>query len=200
MALTVPAARRRQERYEVTHMRPLCRCHGVTRCRFAQRRPGVDSSGRGSVAEGFTLLELLIAIAVILILVATTVPNIMRMQDSAHGTAILAQLRVLSNELSVYRMDCGGYPEGLDGLNSSPEEGCAKGNTTASDPATVPGYRLSYRPANPDGSGAYTTFTLAAGPLGTASSSGRFYFMDQTGIVRMHSGAPASVSDPAIIR
>ena len=168
--------------------------------RTTPKQRSCQTPTRPAIAEGFTLLELLIAIAIMLIIVAIALPRITPMLQAAHKTTIVAKMRTLTNELTAYRMDCGGYPESLAALNPSPKRRCSKNSAAASDPATASGYRLTYAATNPDENGHYEGYTLSAAPSSSGSTAGNeSYFADQTGIIRVHRGGPATVSDPALV-
>jgi prepilin-type N-terminal cleavage/methylation domain-containing protein len=161
---------------------------------------------RRMTGEGFTLLEVLIVIAIMLIIVAIALPRITPMLQAAHKTTIVAKLRTFTNELAAYRMDCGGIPDSLDALKPSPEKACPRGSVTFSDPAAAPSlpavadYRISYTATNPSENGHYEGYTLSAVPSSPGSAVGNEpYFADQTGIIRVRRGETASISDPALV-
>ena len=166
-----------------------------TKCEATEPR---DPSRR-MTGEGFTLLEVLIVIAIMLIIVAIALPRITPMLEAAHKTTVVAKLRTLTNELSAYRMDCGSYPNSLAALKPSTIKGCSRNSTAASDPATAPGYRLTFNATNPDDNGHYEGYTLSAVPSSSGSPGNESYFADQTGIIRVHHNGPASLSDPALV-
>lgn len=63
-----------------------------------------------SFARAFTLLELLIVIAIILILIAIALPNFLAAQTRALAVRANAELRVVSNALEQYHQDFRFYP------------------------------------------------------------------------------------------
>ena len=154
----------------------------------------------GEGGDGFTLLEVLMVIAIMLIIVAIALPRITPMLEAAHKTTIVAKMRTLTNELSAYRMNCGGYPNSLAALKPSPEKGCSKSSAAASDPTTASGYRLTYAATNPDDNIHYEGYTLSAVPSSSGSAAGNeSYFTDQTGIIRVHRNSLATISDPPLV-
>ena len=154
---------------------------------------------RRMTGEGLTLLEVLIVIAIMLIIVAIALPRITPMLEAARKTTIVAKLRILTNELSVFHMDCGGYPENPDALKPSPGKGCSTGTAFVSSPKVASGYRLAHAVTNRDETGHYEGYTLSAVPSSTDSADGESYFADQSGIIRVHRDGPAPVSDPALV-
>lgn len=74
--------------------------------------------GTGTFKRGFTLAEVMVAIALIAILAAVMVPTIRgRMQD-AYEDAIVEEFTNLTAAVQAYRQDVGKYPPALDYLSA----------------------------------------------------------------------------------
>ena len=74
-------------------------------------------------AKGFTLIEIMLVVAVIGILVALFVPNLVGRGDQARRTAAESDLRGIAATLDLYRLDNAHYPstdQGLEALVSKP--------------------------------------------------------------------------------
>lgn len=72
-----------------------------------------------SMRRGFTLIEILVVIAVISVLAALVAPNVFRHVGSAKDAAAKSQIEMLGAALDAYRLDNGRYPstdQGLDAL------------------------------------------------------------------------------------
>jgi type II secretory pathway pseudopilin PulG len=138
---------------------------------------------------------MMIVIAIALILVAIAMPRISPMLHAGHETIVEERMRMLTNELSAYRMDCGGYPASLAALKLSPEKGCSKNSAAGSVPTTVPGYRLSYMPSDRNEDGLYLAYQLSVVPSSAGSAGKDSYLTDQTGIIRVRHGGAPTVSD-----
>ncbi len=72
---------------------------------------------------GFTLIEILLVVAIIGILVALFVPNLVGRSDQARRTAAESDLRGIAATLDLYRLDNAHYPstdQGLEALVSKP--------------------------------------------------------------------------------
>jgi len=60
--------------------------------------------------KGFTLLDLLVAIAIIIILAAIAIPSYLRMMDKAKRAAVIAEFANLATVLETFNTDWGHYP------------------------------------------------------------------------------------------
>lgn len=78
--------------------------------------------------SGFTLIEVIVVIAVVSILASLVSPMIFRNVGDAKSTAARAQIEIFVLALDAYRLDNGRYPateEGLEALRRAPPEGHA---------------------------------------------------------------------------
>jgi len=66
--------------------------------------------------KGFTLIEVLVVVAILAILAAIVVPQIMDRPDEAKRVAAKADIRALVQALKLYRLDSGFYPSTDQGL------------------------------------------------------------------------------------
>ena len=66
--------------------------------------------------SGFTVLELVIVMAVIIILAAIAIPIGLNAQREAKEAKLRAELRELRNAINRFVAECGGYPEKLEDL------------------------------------------------------------------------------------
>ncbi len=71
--------------------------------------------------RAFTLIELLIVVAIIAVLAAIAVPNFLEAQTRARVAAVKSDLRTLTTGIEAYRIDHGLYPEGTDNPLNYPE-------------------------------------------------------------------------------
>lgn len=67
---------------------------------------------------GFTLIEIMVVIAIIGILATLIVPRIMGRPDEARATAAKHDIGTINQALKLYRLDIGRYPSTEQGLNA----------------------------------------------------------------------------------
>ena len=74
---------------------------------------------------GWTLLELMVVLAIIALIGALVGPALMTQTEGAKVTAADAQVKMLRGSLLAYRLDVGQFPstaQGLAALNTAPQE------------------------------------------------------------------------------
>ncbi len=65
--------------------------------------------------KGFSLLELLVVVAVIGVLAAITIPNLLNGIDKSRQRRTMAELRTIGVAIETYALDQGRYPRGMSG-------------------------------------------------------------------------------------
>ena len=112
--------------------------------------------------RGFTLIEILVVIAVIALLASLVAPNVFRHLGTAQDVTARAQIEMLGAALDAYRLDNGRYPstqQGLQALSTAPNgdprprnwRGPYLRKALPLDPWDNPYVFLSPGTANPDG-------------------------------------------------
>jgi general secretion pathway protein G len=71
-----------------------------------------------TVQRGFTLIEILVVIAILAILGALVVPKIMSRPDEARVAAAHQDVQAIMQALKLYKLDNGTYPSADQGLNA----------------------------------------------------------------------------------
>ncbi len=72
--------------------------------------------------QAFTLIELLIVVAIIAILAAIAVPNFLEAQTRSKVARVKADFRSIATAVETYRIDNNDYPEGTDNPANYPQE------------------------------------------------------------------------------
>lgn len=86
---------------------------------------------RSRISRGFTLIEMLVVLAIIAMLAAVIVPNVMDRLEDGRATTAKADIASLMQALKLYKLDNLRYPtgeQGLDALVHKPSSGPAPAN------------------------------------------------------------------------
>jgi general secretion pathway protein G len=81
------------------------------------------SSLRAARSQGFTLMEILLVLALLGIVISIVMPKVFTSFGSGQTKAAKIQIRQIAGNLEMYRVDCGSYPEAIDALISAPSGG-----------------------------------------------------------------------------
>jgi len=165
--------------------------------------------------KGFSLIELLIVVAIILIIAAIAIPNLLRSRMAANEASAVGTLRVLVTGAVTYNSTYGnGFPPSLAALGGVNPATCDKSNLVDNLITTAPnqksGYAFSYTMTAPNlaaaagcaaagGSG----FEADGGPIVAGSTGQRRFCTDESGVIRFDpntggtSGAPLLATEAA---
>ena len=162
--------------------------------------------------RGFSLIELLIVVAILLILAAIAIPDLLKSKTAANQASAVGSLKmIVSAEVSYASTYTIGYSSTLVAL-----DGTAIPSTSASAglidivlaSGVKSGYNIYYVPCvNPyvpnDGtlSGAcpapITLYEVSGNPSG-GTGFGNYYYTDPSGVIRQNSSAPAGLADTPV--
>jgi len=153
--------------------------------------------------KGFSLIELLIVVAIILIIAAIAIPNLLRSKMSANEASAVGSLRALTTAAIAYSTTYGGYPGSLGALG--PNTG--SGGTASSGMADLidsvlasgikSGYSFTWTAGTVDGAGNVLTYAVTAQPVSPGTTGQRFFYTDQSGTIRVNTtGVATSSSTP----
>src|SRR3984957_20134864 len=143
---------------------------------------------RTNKQKGFSLIELLIVVAIILIIAAIAIPNLLRSKMAANEASAVGSLRTLNTAAVTFSTSYGGYPPTLGAL-LPPASGQA--SSTAADlvdsvlgGGTKSGYAFTWTAGNSDANGNYQTYTISAAPTSLGTTGQRYFFTNQSGVIR----------------
>ena len=143
--------------------------------------------------QGFSLIELLIVVAIILIIAAIAIPNLLRSKMAANEASAVATMRTLNTSGVAYSTTYGTYPTHLTDLGpaSTPSSTAADliDSVLALDPAIKSGYTFVWTAANSN-----STYTLTAKPVTQGVTGQRGFFTDQSGVIRADTAGTATAS------
>jgi type IV pilus assembly protein PilA len=160
--------------------------------------------------KGFSLIELLIVVAIILIIAAIAIPNLLRSRMAANEASAVGSLRTMNTANATYLSVYGGaFANTLDMLGGATTAApvCGQANLVDSVLGTAPylksGYTFVYvgdaaGPATTGGGCTTTsnTYTINANPAVPGSTGTRYFFTDQSGVIRGDTVAATVASPP----
>jgi prepilin-type N-terminal cleavage/methylation domain-containing protein len=142
----------------------------------------MDDNGRG-----FTLLELIIVVAVILTLLAISVPYLLHSKMAANENAARESLHTYNLVLFEYWTTYETYPKALANLGAGSQRGAASADLI--DPVLASGrksgYVFEYVPGELEFDGTTSTYNLTAKPSLAGLTGHLIFSMDQTGAVHV---------------
>jgi len=149
--------------------------------------------------RGFTLLELMIVVALIMILAAVAIPCLTDSKISAHEASAVASIRAINTAEVSYQSVYGGYAASLANLGGA--EPCTKSAETAClldqslAGGTKSGYRFVAAGGNPSG-GLNTSYVLGAAPEVFDRTGRRLFCSTDKNVIRMDLNTSGSTIPP----
>jgi prepilin-type N-terminal cleavage/methylation domain-containing protein len=159
--------------------------------------------------KGFSLIELLIVVAIILIIAAIAIPNLLRSRIAANEASAVGSLRSINTAQVTFAST---YPTvgfatalatlgpGTVGNTSASSTnaillddvlGCA-GATASGGTCSKSGYNFAVTSA---GGTPNATFASSATPLVTGQTGGRYFYSDASGVIRYNTSTTATSTD-----
>jgi len=148
--------------------------------------------------KGFSLIELLIVVAIILIISAIAIPSYMRSRMQANEASAVGSVRMINTSAITYSSTYVnvGFPANMADMGGA--NPCSATSTTACilEDAIAQGTKSGYAFAwTGDGATPSVAYSLLGTPLVVGSSGQRMFCTDQTGVVRYDpSGAGCDMS------
>jgi prepilin-type N-terminal cleavage/methylation domain-containing protein len=140
-----------------------------------------------SSQRGFSLIELLIVVAIIGIIAAITIPYLAQAKQSANGASAISALRIIHSAEASYKASNGQYGDRAALSNAK----------YLSDPGLITGTKSKYNfdvTAGDPVLGDATLYYKATATPSSEPARWQHYFIDVTGIMRTNLGAPATAS------
>jgi prepilin-type N-terminal cleavage/methylation domain-containing protein len=139
---------------------------------------------------GYSLVELLISLTIILVLAGVSIPNYMAARARANEASAASSVRAIVSAQNLYRNTYGNFAH----LSSLGEE-------YLTDDRLSSGFKSGYNFISEPGTSPALEFSVEASPalsLGYSATGNRTYFGDETAIVRSALMAAADVSSPPL--
>ena len=138
--------------------------------------------------QGFTLIELMIVVAIIAIIAAIAIPSLLNARKAGNEASAISSLRTLTTVNEQYRTRFQAYPDVLGSLQA---EGYID---TVLAAGAKSGYTFTYAP----GANVTAEWTCTANPTSFQVTGDRYFFVDQSGVIRFDAAVAATVGSAPI--
>jgi prepilin-type N-terminal cleavage/methylation domain-containing protein len=150
--------------------------------------------------KGFSLIELLIVVAIILIIAAIAIPNLLRSKMAANEASAVGSMRTLNTAAVTYATTYGGYPAALSNVGPA-----TPATSTAADlvdsvlaGGTKSGYAFTWSAGAADASGNIQVYSITSAPITVGGTGQRYFFTDQSGVIRANASGVANINSTPI--
>jgi type IV pilus assembly protein PilA len=163
-------------------------------------QPGVNARRERA---GFSLIELLIVVAIILIVVAIALPNFLRARMAANEAAAVENCRTITSAQVIYYTTYGvGFAPALTNLaaptSGNPTPAAADLVDAILATGTKSGYVFTYAANTPDANGYFQNYALNVDPVVAGVTGMRHFFTNEPAVIRWNLTAVASQTDPPL--
>jgi len=138
--------------------------------------------------RGFTLVEIMIVVAIIGLLASIAIPNLLRARHNANEGAAIGNLKAIMTALESYRaaQTPPAYPDSLSELTAAGGADPAyliDELDTATTGRPRQGYNFTYTKDNDD------QYHVIASPSVVGRTGTRYFYVDETGVIRASTSA-----------
>lgn len=160
--------------------------------------PGYPGINARPNQTGFTLIELMVVITLVIVIAAIAIPNLMRSRITANEGAAIGAMRTIANAQSQFQAQAvKPFPSGMGQYGTLND--LAGLTPPLIDPVLATGTRQGYSflvtPGGTDGS---PTYAANADPIVMNSSGSRGFYVDETAVIRFMIGGSAGAIDPPL--
>ncbi len=163
--------------------------------------------------KGFSLIELLIVVAIILIIAAIAIPNLLRARMAANEASAVGSIRTINTSAVTYSATWGvQFPASLAAIGGAPGGVAVCGADLLMDPVLAnataaatakSGYFFTYVGATATpavgGCTGFQTYTIVGQPVTVGQTGQRGFFSDESGVIRYTTdGSAPTVASPPV--
>ena len=161
--------------------------------------------------EGFSLIELLIVVAIILIIAAISIPNLLRSRMAANEASAVGSIRTINVAAIEYQSIYGiGFPPSLTQIGTTGAAATSCNNAQLIDSVLTAGIKSGYSIAIVPGTqvvasasvpknctaGYSVGYVVTANPISVGTTGQRAFCSDATGVIRANPSGTASFTAP----
>ncbi|HEV2021681.1 MAG TPA: pili assembly chaperone [Terriglobales bacterium] len=147
---------------------------------------------------------MLIVVAIILIIAAIAIPNLLRARISANESSAVGSIRTINTSQVTYSTN---YPNvgfantlaalgGATPCTATAATACLIDQVLAGKPNQKSGYAFAL--AGFSGSVPEVTYTISGDPIARGQTGQRSFFSDGSGVIRFNTAAVATIADPPL--
>ena len=152
--------------------------------------------------QGFSLIELLIVVAIILVIAAIAIPNFMRSRMASNEASAVSSCRTINSAEVTYNSVYRGYSNNLVELGP-PGAGLPTPSAAALIDSVLAtgiksGYSFLYTPGPSVPASGVVNYQLNANPTTRGTTGIRYFYSDGSGVIRQSTTGVASVASSAV--
>jgi type IV pilus assembly protein PilA len=168
------------------------------------RRSGGRKAGDGMALAGLALGYVGISFIPILIIAAIAIPNLLRSKMAANEAVAVRSLHTLNAASAIYSATYGNFPPSLTALGPSSTDGKPSAESADLIDSVLAsgrkfGYVYDYEPFNAEWGGVKSLgYSITASPIAPGTTGTRYFFIDQTAVIRAETDRVAAANSPPI--
>ena len=150
-------------------------------------------------SRGFSLIELLIVVAIILIIAAIAIPDLLKSRQAANQASAVGSMRTLNTSevtyASTYTTGFSSTLAQLDGTVTPSDANSAGLIDTVLGSGLKSSYTFTYTPTNITATPPRVDgYHVQTGPV-AGTGNGNFYYTDESGVIRQNTSTTATSTD-----